>query len=34
MMRTLSLDPLLQTGHASGAGTRASGHNAELPWRT
>ena len=33
-MRTLSLDPLLQTGHASVAGTPASGHNEELPWRT
>ena len=33
-MRTLNLGTLLQAGHASGAGTRASAHNAELPWRT
>ena len=33
-MSILSLDPLLQAFRASGAGTRASGHNAELPWRT
>ena len=33
-MRTLNLDTLLQAGHASGAGTRVGGQNAELPWRT
>ena len=33
-MRPLSLGTLLQAGRAAGAGTRASEHNAELPWRT
>jgi len=33
-MSILNLGPLLQAGRSSGAGTRASAHNAELPWRT